>query len=251
MILLCIVPVFVSAQTPKAVETAIIRHLDSISRNADNQAVLDRENKALRMLLLAQAKKPAILKHDFKGLAGKMFVATSKDGNFRIYSWDTNTGGTMKFFDGVYQYRSRRGRVYSKAFVNLGAGVPGSFFSEIFQMDAGKKRVYLANSHSILSTSQARQDLHAFAIEGETLNLNVRLIKTPTAIRDSVGFDFDFFSVVDRKERPVKLFHWDEARKQFRFPVVLADKKFPNGGRVTDRFITYRFDGKVFVRLSR
>lgn len=239
----------VSAQSVKAVEAEILRHLDNIEKNRDKDAVLDRENRMLKQKLLTHGKRLVTLKHDFKGLAGKMYITTSKDGKFRIYSWDTNTGGTMKFFDGVYQFQGKSGRVYSQAFSDGGVGDPRGFYSQMFQFDTGKRRVYLATSNAVFSTSQMRQDLNVFAIDAEKLNTNVRLIRTTTALRDSVGFDFDFFSVVERPERPVKLFSWDEKRKQFTFPVVLADRKFPNGGRVTDRSITYRFNGKEFVRL--
>lgn len=239
----------VAAQSAKAIEGELVRHLDNIGMNADKDAILNRENKALKQKLLLHGKRLTTLRYDFKALAGKMYVATSKDGRFRIYSWDTNTGGSMKFFDGVFQFQSRRGRVYSQSFSGAGTGDPRGFYSQVFQFDTGKQRVYMAISNSIFSTSQMRQDLNVFAIEGERLNTNVRLIRTTTALRDSVGFEFDFFSVVNRPERPVKLFFWEEGKKQFRFPVVLADRKFPNGGRVTSRFITYRFNGREFVRL--
>lgn len=239
-----------AAQSAKAIEAELLKHLDTIEKSRDRDSVLERENRLLKQKLLLHGKKIATLKYDFKALAEKMYVTTSKDGKFRVYSWDTNTGGTMKFFDGVYQFQTKRGRVYSQAFPGAGASDPRGFYSQIFQLDHGKQRAYLANSYSVLSNSLSRQDLKVFAIEGEKLNTNVRLIRTTTALRGSVGFDFDFFSVVDRPERPIKLFHWDEAKKQFRFPVVLADRKFPNGGRVTDRFITYRFNGKYFVKVG-
>lgn len=239
----------VVAQSAQAIESELIKHLDNIQTSRENETVLDAENRVLKQKLLRYGKKLATLKYDFKALAERMYITTSKDRRFRIYSWDTNTGGTMKFFEGVFQFQGKRGRVYSQPFIGTGKGDPRGFYSQIFQLDTGKSRVYLATSNSVFSTSQMRQDLRAFAIDGEKLNTDVRLIRTPTALRDSVGFDFDFFSVVDRPERPVKLIYWDETRKQFRFPVVLADRKFPNGGRVTNMFITYRFDGKEFVRL--
>lgn len=247
--IILIAAVSVTAQSETVIEKSLLGHLETISKNAGRTELLDNENKLLKQKLLRYAKSSASLRYQFKGLAGKMYVTTSKDGKFRIYSWDTNTGGTMKFFDGVYQYRTKRGRGNAKAFTQSRGSARG-FYYQIFQLDAAGKTIYLANSTSILSSSQNRQDLEAFAIEGERLNDGVRLIRTSTAFRNSVGFDCDFFSVVDRHERPVKLFWWDEAKKQFRFPVVVRDEKFPNGGRVTNRFITYRFNGKYFVKVG-
>lgn len=231
-------------------EKSIVASLDAISRSAGKTKILERENKQLKQKFLKFARNAGSLGYGFKGLEGKVYVATSKDGKFRIYSWDTNTGGTMKFFDGIYQYKSKRGRVYAKPFQQTQEFSARGFYYQIFQLDAGGKTYYLANSTTILSTSQLHQDLEMYTIDGERLKDDVRLIRTSTAFRDSVGFDYDFFSVVDRPERPVKLFWWDEAKKQFRLPVVLEDKKFPNGGRVTNRFITYRFNGKYFVKVN-
>jgi hypothetical protein len=238
-------------QTEAAMEKSLLPHLSLIARSAGQTELLERENRLLKQKLLRFAKTGASQRYAFRGLAGKMYVASSKDGKFRIYSWDTNKGGTMKFFDGVYQYKTKRGRVNAKPFQQTQEFSARGFYSQIFQLDAGGKTYYLANSNNILSNASMHQDLEMYSIEGEKLNDDVRLIRTTTAFRNSVGFDYDFFSVVDRKERPVKLFWWDEGKKEFRFPVVLKDDKFPNGGRVTNRFITYRFNGKYFVRMGQ
>lgn len=248
LVLIAAASLVVGAQTEAAMEKALLPHLNTISASAGNSTVLDRENRLLKQKLLRYARTASALRYQFKGLTGKIYIATSKDGKFRIYSWDTNKGGTMKFFDGIYQYRTKRGRVSTIPFQQTQEFSARGFYSQIFQLDAGGKTYYLANSNNILSNASMHQDLEMYAIEGEKLNDDVRLIRTTTAFRNSVGFDYDFFSVVDRKERPVRLFTWNEAKKEFRFPVVLKDDKFPNGGRVTNRFITYRFNGKYFVR---
>ncbi|MEQ1603366.1 MAG: hypothetical protein ABL999_00705 [Pyrinomonadaceae bacterium] len=241
------IPVF--AQNNKAIEADLLRHLNAVQKNADKEKIRDRENRLLKQKLMKYGRRASTLKYDFNGLADKLYVATSKDGKFRIYSWDTESGGSMKFFDGVYQYQTAKGKVYAKAFVSRGNGARG-FYSQVFQVDLGKTKAYLANSNLILSNSLMHQDIEAYAIEGEKLNTNLRLIRTTTAMRNSVGFDYDFFSVVDRPERPIRLFSYDEAKKQLRFPIVLEDKKFPNGGRVSNRYITYRFNGKYFVKVG-
>ncbi len=237
------------AQSETAMERAVLTHLNAISTNAGKSNLIEKENAELKQKLLRYARNASSLRYAFKGLDGKMSIVTSKDGKFRIYSWDTNSGGTMKFHDGVYQYKTARGRVLAKPFRQTAEYSARGFYSQIFQLVAGRKIYYLATATNILSTSQMRQDIEVFAIEGDRLNDDVRLIRTSTAFRNSVGFDYDFFSVVDRPERPIKLFTFDEAKKQFRFPIVLEDRKFPNGGRVTNKFITYRFNGKYFVKI--
>lgn len=240
------------SQTSAQFEKKVLAHLRSLEKLAgkSDSAGLTKENAALKKDFLRYAQTPATLKYGFKALANKMFVATSKDGKFRIYSWDTQTGGTMRDFENVYQYRGDDGKVYASVLPRSKKGGVHGFSHQIFQLDTGTRHVYLANFTFIFSTSAIRQELSVFGIDGRKLNANLKLIQTKSGLHNSVGFDYDFFSVVNRPERPVTLFHFDDTARSFRFPVVLDDKKFVNGGRVTDKFITYRFNGKYFVRLK-
>ena len=86
-----------------------------------------------------------------------------------------------------------------------------------------------------------------FKIRGDSLDNRVKLIKTNEGLTNTLGFEYNFFSVVDRKERPLKLILYDAATRSIRLPVVIVDDKDPLG-RVTNKFITYRFNGAYFVR---
>src|SRR5689334_692607 len=51
---------------------------------------------------------PGTIKHDFKILSKDENICqiqTSSDGNFRIYSWDTELGGTLHIFKSIYQWK--------------------------------------------------------------------------------------------------------------------------------------------------
>ena len=109
--------------------------------------------------------------------------------------------------------------------------------------------IYLAVSTFVGSTSLAGQTITAYKITGEKLDTNSKVIRTASGLTNSIRFAYDFFSVVDHRERPVSLFFYDDAKRSFRFPIVIEDSKTPQG-RVTNRFITYRFDGKYFVKVS-
>ena len=249
----CAVAISVAAQTNKAIEAELLRHLSNVEKwsgngGTRNDSALEKENRLLKQAFLKYGNRGSTLKYDFKALDGKMFIATSKDGKFRIYSWDTETGGTMHLFENMFQYKGYSGRVYSRIFAQSGEFAARGFFTQIFQVDTTGGRVYMANSTFILSNALAHQTLELYGIDGEKLNTNVRIIQTKTGLHGSIGFDYDFFSVVDHPERPIKLISYDEATRSFRFPVVLDDKEFTNGGRVTNRFITYKFNGKYFVK---
>ena len=214
------------AQSPAAIEKLLLQQLDEVSKNGSyageyNAEKLDAANRQVKDLLMRNGRSLAILKYAFPKLKEKMYVATSADGKRRIYSWDLEDGGTMHDFANVFQYQGK----------------------------SGKGPIYLASSTFIASSSLNGQTLKAFRIDREKLDRQAKVIKTSSGITDNVGFAYDFFSVVDRPERPVELFSFDAAKKEFRFPVVIEDDKTPQG-RVTDKFITYRFNGKYFVKVN-
>ena len=253
VVALCSITTF--SQANVQFERKILTHLKNLEKLASKTAAnrdkaLAKENAALEREFRVYGQTASTLKYGFKALANKMFIATSKDGKFRIYSWDTQTGGTMRDFENVFQYMGDKGKVYVQAIPQSKKGGVRGFSHQVFQFDTGSRRIYLANFTFVFSTSAIRQELSVYGIDGRKLNSNLKLINTRSGPHNSVGFDYDFFSVVNRPERPVTLFHFDDAMRSFRFPVVLDDKKFVNGGRVTDKFITYRFNGKYFVRVK-
>ena len=252
LVVICLGGQAVYTQTSAKIESEMLGYLGSIQKYASrggnpDMERLDDANRKLKAAIVKYGALPAMLGYGFPRLKDKMFIATSRDGKFRVYSWDTETGGTMHDFDSVFQYRGGRS-VHTHVVAETKESGAGSFYTQVFQVDTPDGRVYLANSSGIYSTSLAGQALEAYRIDGDKFVSNVKVIRTPSGLKGSVRFSYDFFSVVDHPERPVKLFFFDETKRSFRFPVVIADKKTPQG-RVTNRFITYRFNGKYFVRL--
>ena len=252
--------VFVSAspaQTLSKMEDELLGHFQKLSKSsnyngASDYDVLGKENQAIRTALLRYGLRADVLKFAFTRLRKQLTLTTSRDGNLRTYSWESEEGGTMHDFYTVYQFRSRSGKVhtwaepYSQDREKRGAG---GFVRQIFQTDTGSGPIYLTVTIFIGSTSIGGQTISALKIEGEGLDRNPKVIKTSSGFKSSISFQYDFFSVVDHPERPVKLFYFDDSKKSFRFPIVIQDKKTPQG-RVTNRFITYRFNGKYFEKVS-
>ena len=241
------------AQTPARIEKEILTHLDKLSqasnysgtRDVDEQA---KQNNAIEQALIRYGKLQSTITYGFPALSKKMYIVTSPDKRLRIYSWDMESGGTMHDFASVFQYRGRSGKVHTWATPDDETGA-GSFYTQLFQVDAAAGPVYLANSSFIGSTSYHGQSIEAISIDGEKLKRRVKIFRTPRGLRDSISFNYDFFTVLDRRERPIKLFYYDSAKRSLRFPIVIEDRKTPQG-RVTDRYITYRFNGSEFVKVS-
>jgi hypothetical protein len=243
----------VAAQSPEGLETDILRLLETIgqsgtySGNYDEESS-DRANRQLMERLLSDGRQLAVLRYGFPRLKEEMYVATSSDGKLRIYSWDKQTGGTMRDFASVFQYQGKSGSVFTWADDDIGDAA-GVFYQAIYQVSSRSGPIYLAASTFIGSTSLHGHSIKVVRIIGDKLDQKANLIRTPSGLKNSVGFAYDFFTVVDRPERPINLFEFDAARRTFRFPVVIEDNKTPQG-RVTGKYITYRFDGKYFVRAN-
>src|SRR5690606_18667810 len=124
------------AQTPQAVENEILAILGRISDSGSylgnyDETKNDVANAELSSLLVRTGKRQDILKYAFAGLKEEMWVATSSDGKFRIYSWDRSIGGTMHFFDCVIQYQAANGGVFAQSCSSKDEGDIGGFYSRI------------------------------------------------------------------------------------------------------------------------
>lgn len=247
---------FVSAfgQTNAKIEQELVAAINEVQKysayggNYDD-AKVSAANEVFREKLLNYTKTAATLKYAFPALGKLLTIATADDGKLRIYSWDLETGGTMHSFSRVYQYLGADGKVYSKPESEAEEGDAGSFAHSIYTQPTKNGAIYAVCSTAILSNPDHYQAVSLYKIEGAELKDKVELFKTAEGLTDSIGFEYDFFSIVERQERPVKLILFDKATKTIKIPVVIQDKKNPLG-RVTNRFINYRFDGNYFVKVK-
>ncbi|MEZ5308810.1 MAG: hypothetical protein R2684_16820 [Pyrinomonadaceae bacterium] len=242
------------AQTPTEIERDLVRLYGDVEKyssysgsySEEREESLYKANDAFKAgLLKATAKNPSVLRHSFPELSEQIVITTSPDGKFRAYSWDQLSGGTMHFYDVVYQYESG-GRVYSSSTEGF-EGDPLGFVNSIYDVDLPSGRIYLVVTTSVLSTSLRGQSVTAVKVKRGQISEDVAVFKTGSGMRGSIGFAYDFFSVVDREERPVKLFDYDSKSKILSFPVVIEDEATPQG-RVTDRRIKYALQNGIFVK---
>jgi len=238
-------------QTPRAVEDRLLGHLSALEKSSNyggtaDYEELDKINIKLKADLVRLGRSASTLAYRFPRLKGKMFISTSTDGRFRVYSWDEETGGTMHDFESVFQFKDASGKVQTWTRPSIDDD-SGGFFHDVFQVTTKSGPAYLAVSTGIASSSLAVQSISAFQVKGNSLNSSVKIIRTAKGLTDSISFAYDFFSVVDHPERPIKLFKFDEGKRSFSFPVVIEDENTPQG-RVTNKLITYRFNGSYFVK---
>ena len=219
------------------------RSYSSDDAKIDTIDSLEKANNSFQKALIKIASTyPASLRYNFKSLQDSgLLIATSDDHRFRIYSWDSEEGGTMHIFFTVYQWLGEQG-VNAKASNSEEGGDPGVFCTPIYTLRTPSKTYFLVVNHAIFSNKDSYQGIQAFCINKRSLNDSVRLFKTLTGLKNSISFEYDFFSVVNRPERPIQLISFDSVHKIISIPIVLEN------GTVTNRSIQYHWVGNYFER---
>lgn len=197
-----------------------------------------------KLLVRYTSSQPQTISHDFKSLEKNgLIVTTSEDGKFRIYSWDTWTGGTMHFFRNVFQHEAGK-KVYSKAVEIQGEGDPGYYYYQINDIISDNKKYYLTQSKAILSSGMSYHNIKAFSIDNEQLNDKAQLIKTQSGIKNQLGYEVDLTASANRQyEGRDYEIEYDTKNKIISIPLIQADSK------VTSKKISYQFKGKYFEKI--
>ncbi len=240
------------AQTPQKIERELVNNLKEVQKYSDygsnyDEEKLSKANEVFEKSILKYTKIASTLSYKFTKLNELMLNTTSDDGKFRIYSWDTETGGTMHFYSRVYQYLGADGKVYSKTDEPSKEGDAGGFAYAIYTLEAKSGKIYIVCSTFVGSTSDHYDSANLYKINGGKLVDKVKLIKTASGLTDTLNFEYNVFSIKDNKEFPLTLIRFDKNTNTLKIPVVIGDKEFGNG-RVTDKFINYKFNGTYFVK---
>jgi len=147
-------------------------------------------------LLNYTASIPETLTFEFKDLLKSgLEISTSKNGLFRIYSWDTKTGGTMRSFRNIFQFKSNKKVFSQKLLSDVDEYGESSYSYEILdQVVSKKKTFYIVKCISIGSSALSNHKIKIFSIENGILNDNAKLIKTKSGIKNELSYDIDFSS---------------------------------------------------------
>lgn len=201
--------------------------------------------RLIKKMLDAFNKNPATITAKFDSLKTQMKIATSPDKRFRIYSWDTEIGGTMKFFANIIQFKTANA---VKAFLYFSPldtieESPGFFYDSIYQVVKGKQVYYLARRTAIASNRDIVHGIKVFKISNNSVNDTARLIKTRTGIRNEIGYDYDFMSVVDIEYEQRPRISFNNKTNILYIPIVV------DNGKLTNKTIRYKFNGQYFIKL--
>ena len=181
---------------------------------------------------------PLTLDYKFDSLNQKIEILTSDDNLFRIYSWDTGMGGTMRDYENLFQFKTG-GKVYSKLVFNTVKSIEEKiipYYSRIYTVKNNNRTYYLTLSHTVYSSSVYGETVRFFRIENNALNDSVKLIKTESGLSNEIEISLDFDSFIKRhlwiKYKP--------RIKTLYIPIVVENEKSKS------RYRKYKFNGEYF-----
>jgi hypothetical protein len=246
--ILCVSIVSFSQKSPKSIETDLKRHFEKIwywdehhemNDTIDTYDSMQRANAYILHQIIKQGyNNRASLTYPFTALSQYLDVITSKDKSFRIYSWDTYTGGTMHIFYSVAQYLGSDNKVYTQSFVDNSEGDPGLWYSEIYTFNDKGKKYYFCIGHGKYSTMDLAQEIDVYTVKGNRL-VQSPIIKTQKRLTSSIHVSYYLPTVENPVDNSIV---FDETRNELKIPLVDAKEK------MTNRYIIYKFTGDHFER---
>jgi hypothetical protein len=245
----------------KLIEERVISYIKAIhywkySYKDDNDLIQPYDslvyyNKELMNYLNHTCKtNPAIVSYNFdsaKNIRLGFGVVASEDKKLKYYYWNTETGGTMFFFDAIVQY-SWKGNIRTKVLNDISDPLKKEEKSDcwmrydtIYTLHTNKKKtVYI-----VIGTSVLYSDLHATSIESYCIENGALkpapFFKTTKSILSSIFYEYSIFAnsdFIDNREK--YSVHLSANRKKLYIPVIQDE-------RPTGKWIVYNYDGDKFV----
>jgi hypothetical protein len=256
LIYCCFSTVNLFAQSPQFIETDLLKsfkrinywneksHIDTTGNITLGDSLADANTGFAKRLKYYTEKYPFTINQKFTALvADNLDVSSSDDGLFRIYSWDTWTGGTMHFFESVFQYKWKN-RTYSILDTPKTEGDSRVNYTKLYTFKANNTTYYLSIYLFIESSRYAGQGIQIFSIINGKLNANTKLIKTKTGLHGQISYEYDFGSVVDIPFEKRPSIYFESKTQTIYIPLVESN------GKVTHQYITYKFNGKYFEKVK-
>ncbi len=232
------------AQSPQQIEADLIKSFkeinDDVGKN-DYEHLGNANGQFANKLKSYAEKNPTTINYPFNQLKKQpISILSSADGLFRIYSWDNEGGGTMRFFENVFQYKSGTGTIAAiDAPGPDGDNRPG--YQKLYTFKANGKTYYLATTLEIGSSKDIGGGIQVFSIENNELNADMKIIKTKTGLHSQINYGYDL-SKTD--EKVTSEIHFDAGTQSIYVPIVLEQ------GKLTNKYIIYKFTGQYFERVK-
>lgn len=223
------------------IDTKIAEFLTRVNKGAENpgeQAAT--ANKKLVKYLRGVLSDPKLIQTSLpKSKEAGLTKLVSDDGKVCFYSWDSQTGGTMHFFNDFVQWKAPDGVHWldlNPPPKEEGDLATGYFFHDLHTVVTGDgKAVYMPTYRAIYSNPNHNDGITAYTILGSKL-VETPFFKTKTKLLKSIDVPATEVEWNDNG-----LIKFKDHNKTLLIPITVKD------GGATGRFLTYRFDGHNFV----
>ncbi|MFY7909743.1 MAG: hypothetical protein ACOVO2_09335 [Emticicia sp.] len=224
-----------------AIEQELYKDYEALSSNEDWEIREELAKKFKKKFESFLRKYPTTFDYTFtKLLSTKYFhITTSKDKRLKIYSWNEQTGGSMRIFCSIFQFKSNE-----KIVIDYPNDYEDTFYSAIHEVKIGQRTYYLAINNGIYSNKDASQAIEAFYIKNNKVIRSTDLFVSKNNQTGDIEVSYDFFSVVDRPERPVEIISYDNRLKIVY--IALVDES----GKVSNSNLLYQLKGEKFVYIG-
>gem|GEM_PF-5711045 len=202
---------------------------------------LENTNEKLELKLLSYTTKyPATLSYNFPRIK-QLAIATSLDHKLRIYSWYTNTiKSDVTGYYSLCQYESDK--VHSEILADPRGNHRGIIccFPKIYMLATNSGNKYIIESKFPGGSLDIGLALQFIDIKNDTLN-TPELIRSRSRMQNHLFFDYESGSY-PKNSKTDELVLFDDNAKSLKIRVI--SKKL----HVTNEWLTYRFNGKYFVK---
>jgi len=240
------------AQTPQAVEADLLKSFKKIEYWDDQQtqgrvdvgdSLILANKKFAQKLRKYTGKYAFTMSMPFSSLKKeRVSIIGSTDGLFRIYSWNTQLGGTMHLCKNLFQYKTSKG-VKSEVLVYKQSD-PQSIYLKLYTVKGNYETYYLGISISVLWSGFTVQSINAFTIENGKLNKEASIIKTENGLDSELDAPCDLTSSVNHSVKEVPDLSFNTKTRTIHLPLILTN------GKITTKFINYKFNGQYFEKIK-
>ncbi|HVS93740.1 MAG TPA: hypothetical protein VHE59_16995 [Mucilaginibacter sp.] len=229
------------AQTPKQIEADLRKSFEKVryweehkfdtTTNISGYDSIQKANRIFQAKLKRYTSKyPFTLDQKFTSISD-LSIKTSANKQLRIYSWDDGTGGTLRNYKAVIQFKSS-GKIYSLI------AHDAAFYNGVYQLNYKGKTYYLAEYFIQAMSSYFGQGIEVWAIENNSLNRQVKIFKTAKGIKSQIDYAYWYD---DKLNGDLK---YDEKTNTLSIPATAK------GEKLTGKRILYKFTGQYFERVK-
>lgn len=166
-----------------------------------------------------------------------MYIVNSSDGKLRIYSWDDNQGGSMRYFNSIFQAKLPENQILNLISTKEDR-IYYPFYTRIETIELEGQTYYIAFARNVLSHREVNYSVELYKIENNQIS-PAKLFRLNNNLDYVLGETFNYDELADSDQEFIQL---ETKGLTLSFPEVTEDGKF------SKKRSTYQFKDKYFQK---